>query len=253
MARQTNWTWPELVLAVELRHEVGWMTSTLRASDPRAKELSDLLRSANPALSGAPRFRSTNSIQRKVEDLKTQHPDYRGKPTRAGTATQKVVKAFLDDPTHMLGLAEQFRDEPTLLSLHFNDAMQQEYVDLDELQGDGEVSAIEGAVAYRLAVFRERDPVLRRDKIAQSLRERGTSACETCGFDFFGTYGDLGDGYAHVHHVTPLHVTGVTETSLADLVVVCANCHAMVHRRRPWKTPAEISAVVGGSPYTRQP
>ncbi|ALG83967.1 HNH endonuclease [Gordonia phthalatica] len=249
MARQISWTWPELVLAVELRHEVGWLTGSVDADDPRTVALSELLRAANPGLALDQRFRSRNSVRRKVEDLKTQHPDYHGKPTKSGIATKRIVHAFLEDPVHMLGLAEQFRAEPHLVSIEFTDSMQVEYVNLDELDGDGPVSAIEGAVAYRLAAFRERDPKLRQAKIDESMRERGTLACETCGFDFYGTYGELGDGYTHVHHVTPLHVTGPTVTTLDDLVLVCANCHAMVHRRRPWKTPEEIVSIVDGSPY----
>ncbi|WP_420833242.1 hypothetical protein [Rhodococcus aetherivorans] len=45
-----------------------------------------------------------------------------------------------------------------------------------------------------------------------------------CNFDFEWTYGVLGAGYAHIHHVVPLHASGVVRNSLDDLVVVCANC-----------------------------
>jgi hypothetical protein len=56
--------------------------------------------------------------------------------------------------------------------------------------------------------------------------------CVVCGFDFRRQYGDLGDGFIHVHHLKPLADIG-QEYSLdpvADLRPVCPNCHAMLHR-----------------------
>lgn len=56
--------------------------------------------------------------------------------------------------------------------------------------------------------------------------------CVVCGMDFQATYGELGKGFIHVHHIIPLHsiksdyvVNGET-----DLIPVCPNCHAMLHK-----------------------
>ena len=52
-----------------------------------------------------------------------------------------------------------------------------------------------------------------------------------CGFDFEAVYGELGRDYAQVHHLKPLaDRTKPSQTKLDDLAVVCANCHAMIHR-----------------------
>ena len=49
-------------------------------------------------------------------------------------------------------------------------------------------------------------------------------------FDFGVRYGALGEGYAHVHHLTPLGSRETaTLTTLDKLVVVCPNCHAKIH------------------------
>ena len=50
--------------------------------------------------------------------------------------------------------------------------------------------------------------------------------------DFGEVYGAVGAGYIHVHHVTPLsEVTGEREIDpVTDLIPVCPNCHAMLHR-----------------------
>ena len=62
----------------------------------------------------------------------------------------------------------------------------------------------------------------------------GRLICEVpgCGFDFFERYGQLGHGYAEVHHIRALSALSETGqvTALSDLAIVCANCHAMIHR-----------------------
>jgi len=56
--------------------------------------------------------------------------------------------------------------------------------------------------------------------------------CTVCGFDFGKVYGDLGNGFIHVHHLIPISEIGqeyeVNPTE--DLRPVCPNCHAMLHR-----------------------
>ena len=75
----------------------------------------------------------------------------------------------------------------------------------------------------------ERDPRLR----AAAIRIHGTS-CVVCGFAFADVYGEWGEGYIEVHHREPLgESSGERETNPEiDLVVLCANCHRMTHRRR---------------------
>lgn len=59
--------------------------------------------------------------------------------------------------------------------------------------------------------------------------------CAVCDFDFFKTYGEIGKGYIHVHHLIPLSSIGVTYllNPEEDLRPVCPNCHAMLHRKSP--------------------
>ena len=95
------------------------------------------------------------------------------------------------------------------------------------LDADGNV--IEGA-SKRVSVLRyETDPRAR----AQCIAEHGTT-CQVCDIDFGAVYGDFADGYIHVHHITPVHqaaADGEYELDpINDLVPVCPNCHAMLHR-----------------------
>lgn len=69
-----------------------------------------------------------------------------------------------------------------------------------------------------------------RNKCIQS---KGTK-CFVCGFDFEKTYGELGKGFIHIHHVTPIsNRDGRYEIEVEkELFPVCPNCHAMLHRRK---------------------
>lgn len=93
----------------------------------------------------------------------------------------------------------------------------------------------EGQQRERLARHRKRERKARAAKIAQALEQGdGRLHCEVpgCGFDFLAVYGEAGRGYAHVHHLVQLSdlpETGGT-VRLSDLAIVCANCHAMIHR-----------------------
>ena len=58
------------------------------------------------------------------------------------------------------------------------------------------------------------------------------SKCLICGMDFGKRYGKLGEGFIHVHHLKPLHTIGrdYIVDYKKDLIPVCPNCHAMIHR-----------------------
>lgn len=90
-------------------------------------------------------------------------------------------------------------------------------------------ASTEGQQSYRVVSTYERDPQLRR----QALKYHGFS-CKACGFDFEAFYGEYGAGYIEVHHIEPLSQRGgpVEVDPQIDLVPLCANCHAVVHRRR---------------------
>jgi 5-methylcytosine-specific restriction protein A len=97
-----------------------------------------------------------------------------------------------------------------------------------------EPSALEGTITLAMRRHRSRERWLRDAKLEDAKRANsGRLRCEVpgCGFDFFETYGEIGRDFAHVHHLRPLgELTRPSETSLTDLAVVCANCHAMIHR-----------------------
>jgi putative restriction endonuclease len=58
--------------------------------------------------------------------------------------------------------------------------------------------------------------------------------CIVCNLNFKEVYGELGEGYIHIHHTKPL--SSLDEVTVpdprTDLVPVCPNCHAMLHRKK---------------------
>jgi predicted HNH restriction endonuclease len=110
--------------------------------------------------------------------------------------------------------------------------------------------AWEGAKSLRLIQHRHRGSRFREAKIAHFRREhRGRLFCEVkgCGFDFEKAYAGRGGGYAHVHHTRPLATFRESERiHLDELVVVCANCHSMIHRYRECLALKELEQHMRG-------
>jgi 5-methylcytosine-specific restriction protein A len=108
-------------------------------------------------------------------------------------------------------------------------------------QADEVLGYPEGAVSQVLVNRYERDP--RNRKAAIALHGK---ICMACGFNFQEIYGEIGDDYIVVHHLTPVSAMGedyIVDPE-KDLVTICANCHAMVHRRNPPLTIDELKRLL---------
>jgi hypothetical protein len=102
----------------------------------------------------------------------------------------------------------------------------------------------EGArrVAYATQVERSK---IARDR---ALEIHGTD-CMACGFSFGATYGEIGEGHAEIHHLVPVATAGLrTVDPREDLVVLCANCHRMAHRRDPPFSVADLQSRLRSRP-----
>ena len=70
--------------------------------------------------------------------------------------------------------------------------------------------------------------------------------CRICGMNFYEKYGDIGEGFIHVHHIKPLGEIGekYKVDPIKDLCPVCPNCHAMIHMRKPPYGIEELKAML---------
>lgn len=83
---------------------------------------------------------------------------------------------------------------------------------------------------------KERNPQLRRKCIEYYKKLWGGRIhCICCGFDFGKAYGEIGEDYIEIHHVTPHHTfEGEHMVNPAkDLIPLCSNCHSMIHKGTP--------------------
>jgi 5-methylcytosine-specific restriction enzyme A len=74
----------------------------------------------------------------------------------------------------------------------------------------------------------ERNPIARK----QCIDYYGVQ-CQVCELDFENTYGQVGKEFIHVHHIKPLNEVkhDYVVDPKKDLIPVCPNCHAMLHRK----------------------
>ncbi|MBT9569418.1 MAG: HNH endonuclease [Thiobacillus sp.] len=108
-------------------------------------------------------------------------------------------------------------------------------------EGESPETYLEGA-AIRVSV----NAYERNAKARQKCIEHYGSACAACGFDFEGTYGEIGRGFIHVHHVKPLSEIGAQYevNPIQDLRPVCPNCHAMLHTQSPAMSIEELNVLI---------
>ncbi len=75
----------------------------------------------------------------------------------------------------------------------------------------------------------------RNPRARQACISHYGTRCVVCGFQFAESYGKVGEGLIHVHHLTLLSASGEKYEldPINDLRPVCPNCHAIIHRRVP--------------------
>lgn len=98
----------------------------------------------------------------------------------------------------------------------------------------------EGAVLRIVVNAYERDLKAR----AACLAKLGYR-CSVCQMSFSEVYGDIGEGFIHVHHKKPLAAMRADYIidPRKDLIPVCPNCHAMLHTTNPPLGVDELVAI----------
>lgn len=94
----------------------------------------------------------------------------------------------------------------------------------------------EGSIFLRQHLRRERSSeVIKLAKHNFQKEHDGKLFCEVCGFDFEHIYGAIGKGFIEGHHLIPVSdMQESDQTKPSDILMVCSNCHKMIHRKRPW-------------------
>lgn len=70
--------------------------------------------------------------------------------------------------------------------------------------------------------------------------------CKVCEMNFENLYGQIGKEFIHVHHTKEISSVGQEYeiNPKTDLVPVCPNCHAMLHRKKPAYKISELIDIL---------
>ena len=104
----------------------------------------------------------------------------------------------------------------------------------------------EGKKRQRIHITRERNRKLVELAKKEFKKKHKRVFCEVCKFDFEKKYGKIGEDYIEAHHILPLSLITEKEvgTKISDLVMVCSNCHKMIHRTRPWLSKRKLQSLL---------
>lgn len=233
MARNPTWARDELIIALDLYLRSGQLSDT----HPEVQKVSAIL-NALPIHTTRPdiqKFRNPSGVALKLANYAALDPNYDGVGmSRGGRGDAAVWDEFSGDPALVRRLAAAIQHGATTAP------------DAAALPEEDEDEVGEGRLLYRLHRARERNRSIVKRKKAAVLKAGGKLACEACDLVFAEMYGSVGGDYIEVHHRVPLHVSGPTTTRIADLALICANCHRMIHQSKPWLTVEELARIVQG-------
>ncbi|RVD55487.1 HNH endonuclease [Mesorhizobium sp. M2D.F.Ca.ET.185.01.1.1] len=189
-------------------------------------------------VSGDGQFRNPNGVYMKVMNFRRFDPAFAaaGKSglSHGGREEELVWLEFAQAPGLLRAVATAIRAAIVGETLHTAQP------NLDYIE-----EAEEGRLLTILHQRRERNRKLVEARKQKALEETHDLRCEACDLSFGDRYGPHGDGFIEVHHLRPLHTLREGDkTALSDLALVCANCHRMIHRRKPWLSLTQLRTLL---------
>lgn len=188
--------------------------------------------------------------QLETDDKSNQYLEWTYKPTkRDGKNADRVeyFKKFYFDSAVTISFPSDENELPDFYDEIFSllDTRVKSDV-LDETEPEFRDSFPEGKRVERIHKTRERNPRVIKIAKREFKIKHGKLFCEACCFDFEETYGKLGEDFIEGHHALPLSqiLDDHVKTRVEDIIMLCSNCHKMIHRKRPWLTVDEISKLL---------
>jgi 5-methylcytosine-specific restriction enzyme A len=243
--RNPLWIRDELILALDLYVQLGGQGFS--HNHPGIVGCSELLNKLQRLLGTArsDTLRNQNGVYMKLMNFRRFDPVFtdtgRQGLARGNRLEEEVWRTFHSDPGRLANVAKAIRDQ--LTAEHKGEAAEAGI--LADNVDDEDFEAPEGRILTRLHRQRERNRTLVAAKKQRALALAGNLKCEACGFDFVATYGERGQGFMECHHIKPVEtLTENSRTKVTDLALVCANCHRMIHAKRPWLSIDALRATL---------
>lgn len=139
-----------------------------------------------------------------------------------------IIDSLIEDDDDFEGLIEE------------NDVL----TDLDIVEG------IEGKEQLTLHLKKERNySFMKKCKQLYALKDKYLH-CEICNFSFYERYGDIGINFIEGHHKYPIaELKAETKIKSSDILMVCSNCHRMIHKTYPCLSEETLRTYILDSPY----
>lgn len=237
------WNREELLLALELymRNRKSPPSKSSREVEAVSMELNRLRACIGGR--GAKSLRNPAGVYLKMMNFRSFDPEYtaQGKlGMRHGNKLDRVVwNEFSGKKEELFKACRAIREAINELPENSD----------DEVEDDGFAEAAEGRLLTKLHRRRERSVRLVTAKKRWAMTKFSALTCEASGFDFAKAYGARGQGFIECHHTKPVHEFGDGhKTTTKDLRLVCANCHRIIHAKRPWITVDEVKALLNDPP-----
>lgn len=140
-----------------------------------------------------------------------------------------------------MGINSFLQLRPELVEALIETRLTGEEIFPDELPTETTEELFEGIKKTVIVNSYERNP-----KARQLCIKHWEAICAVCSIDFEKIYGEIGKGFIHVHHLTPVSKIGKTYQvdPINDLIPVCPNCHSMLHRQEPPFTIDELKKIM---------
>ena len=225
-----NWTRDETILALDLYFDSSGSIPT--GSNQRVIEISELLRALpyHDQAARKPSFRNPDGVSFKLQNLR-QVATGKG----LGNVSQmdrQVWDELGNQPLEVKRLANLIKAGIAISASEKDDP-------------DKDFEFPEGRTVTEAHKRRERNPNLRR-KLISNRRRAGRLTCEICGS--IEPQSPLGESMFEAHHILPLATGEERKTKLADLALLCANCHRMIHRaismKKQWVDISEARVIL---------
>jgi 5-methylcytosine-specific restriction enzyme A len=235
--RPPNWEREELILALDLYFKLS--SNQFEETNPSVIELSRLLNKIADLidLEKSEKFRNPAGVASKLHNF--SHLETGKGRSHVGTNDRKIWGEFSNNQEKLhieadkirLGIEEEAKDQ-------FHAQPSRSILDSDAADFP------EGRIRYFMHKRRERNSKNIK-KFKSDAEKKGKLFCEACGFDFYCTYGDVGKGFIECHHLKPLSEYEPNEnTAKENLVLICSNCHKIVHKYRPWLRRHELQKIL---------
>ncbi len=179
-----------------------------------------------------------------------RHDSYKEKD---GNITNKAISKILNiEPQENKDLEEKYFEYCLKLGFNANKAfrakrkfwlitLNSEFTKFNDIT----VEFPEGRIVERMHRARERNSMVIKIAKDNFKTIHGKLFCEGCKFDGQKDYGSLDIDIIEGHHIIAVcDMQPDHKTKPEDIVMLCPNCHRVVHKKRPWLTINELQELI---------